>query len=272
MNARVSGWVNIRRLTLHNVLRLARGNAFLPCAGFAQTMPNKSDELKTPIARVQAGIFSNADLEAVAQAGAAQEALPKLEQQFAGATDVIQRRIIANALVRLGDKDNAYWNFLLQQATQAVDSDLPEPFRDSQGHATGRQLSPDFKAWIQTHQVDASTAINSALYDLPGKVMLLGETGDSRGIPLLRRALQSHNYLIMVFAAKGLAQIQDKQSISLIIAAIQGAPPEYQSLIAESLVYFDDVLAQNAADSYMPKDKAKTSREEKTRGRGVFGW
>ena len=77
-----------------------------------------------------------------------------------------------------------------------------------------------------------------------------------RGIPLLRRALQSHNYLIVAWAAKGLAQIQDKQSIPLIVAAVQRAPTEYNSLIAESLVYFDDAQAQSAVDTYMPKDKA----------------
>jgi HEAT repeat protein len=272
MNARVSSWHNIRCLALRNVLCLALGIVLPPCAAFGQVMQNQSDDPKTSIARVQAGSFNNADIETVAGAGAAQGVLPALEQQFAGATDVATQAIVANALVRLGDKDNKYWNFLLQQATLAVDSDLPDPFRDSQGNATGRQLSPEFKAWIQAHHVDASTAINSALYDLPGKVMLLGETGDPRGIPLLRRALQSHNYQIVAWATKGLAQTQDKESIPLIIVAVQRAPPEYKSLIAESLAYFDDAQAQSAVDTYMPKDKATMARGERARGRGVFGW
>jgi hypothetical protein len=272
MNSRVSSWRNIRILALRKVLYLGVGVALLPCAAFGQVKQNQSDDLKASIASVEAGSFSNSDLETVARAGAAPGVLPALEQQFARATDVARQGVVANALVRLGDKDNTYWDFLLQQATLAVDSDLPDPFRDSQGNSTGRQLSPEFKAWAQTHNVDASTAIYSALYDLPGKVLLLGETGDPRGIPLLRRALQSHNYQIVAWAAKGLALIQDKQSIPLIIAAIQRAPPEDDPLIAESLVYFDDAQAQSAVDTYMPKDKATLARAERARGRGAFGW
>jgi HEAT repeat protein len=103
-------------------------------------------------------------------------------------------------------------------------------------------------------------------------VLLLGETGDPRGIPLLRRALQSHNYQIVAWAAKGSALIQDKQSIPLIIAAVQRAPPEDKSLIAESLIYFDEAQAQGAVETYVPKDKATLARAERARGRGVFGW
>jgi len=272
MNARVSSCHNIRCLALRNVLYLALGITLLSCAAFGQAKQNRSDDLKASIASVQAGSFSNADIETVAGAGAAEGVLPALEQQFARTTDVARQGIIAKALVRLGDKDNTYWNFLLEQATLAIDSDLPDPFRDSQGNANYQQLSPEFKAWIQAHHVDASTAINSEIYDLPIKVMLLGGTGDPRGIPLLRRALQSHNYQIVAWAAKGLAQIQDKQSIPLIVAAVQGAPPEYTSLIAESLIYFDDAQAESAVDTYMPKDKATLARAERARGRGVFGW
>jgi hypothetical protein len=69
-----------------------------------------------------------------------------------------------------------------------------------------------------------------------------------------------------------LTLIQDRQSIPLIVAAIQRALPECKELIAESLVYFDDAQAQSAVDNYMPKEKATMVREAKARGRGVFGW
>ena len=70
---------------------------------------------------------------------------PKLEKRFFDPTEVDEKEHIANALVRLGGKDDTYWDFLLQQATLAVDSDLPNPFRDSEAR-TRRELSPDFKA------------------------------------------------------------------------------------------------------------------------------
>jgi hypothetical protein len=78
--------------------------------------------------------------------------------------------------------------------------------------------------------------------------------------------------MIAVFAAKGLAQIQDKNSIPLIIAACQGAPTGYASEIAKSLIWFDDPRAQTAVDTYMPKEHAKIWRDTRARGMGVFGW
>ncbi len=257
-------------LALRSILCLSLSSTLLSCvalAQFTQSPPNGT----TPIARLQSGSFSNGDIEKVARAGTAQEVLPKLEKRFFDPTEVNEKGIIANALVRLGDRDSTYWNFLLQQATFAVDSDIPEPFRDAQAR-TKRELSPEFKAWIQTHRVDISSAIMTVISDFPERILLLGETGDPRGIPLLRRALQSHNYFIVGEAANGLAKIQDIDSVPLIIRAIQGAPPEDTSELARSLVYFDDAEAQGAVDRFMPKDKAALARDSRARGMTVFGW
>jgi HEAT repeat protein len=131
--------------------------------------------------------------------------------------------------------------------------------------------SPELHAWAESHHVDVNTAAIDSRYDFPGKVLLLGETGDPRGIPLLRRALQSRDYLIVVFAANGLAQIQDKDSIPLIIAACRRASTGFASGIAMSLIWFDDPRAQAAVDTYMPKEHAKIFRDARAQGMGVFG-
>lgn len=271
MDRKVSGLRENPCLALRGMLCLALSSTFLPCVTFAQftqSPPNGA----TPIARLQSGNFSNDDVESVARAGTANEVLPKLEKGFVDPTEVDQKEHIANALVRLGDKNNVYWDFLLQQATLAVDSDIPDPFRDSEGKLTNQDLSPDFKAWTQAHHVDVGSAFEQVTIYLPGKILLLGETGDPRGIPLLQRALQSHNYLIVAFAAKGLVKIQDRRSIPLIISATQQLPPEYRPVIAMSLVYFDDSQAQDAFDRYVPKEMATLLRESKAKGMGVFGW
>ena len=54
------------------------------------------------------------------------QAIPSLEEQFGRTTDVGTKTEIANGLVRLGDKHNTYWNYVLEQATLAVDSDVPD--------------------------------------------------------------------------------------------------------------------------------------------------
>lgn len=236
----------------------------------APAAPSQSDQLATSIARARSGNVDTSDVEIIAEAGAVQ-AIPSLEEQFGRETDVDTKTKIASGLVRLGDKHNTYWNYLLEQATLAVDSDVPDAlFSDPLGKTVDQ--NSELQAWAQARNVSANTAAQSAIYDLPGKVLELADTGDPRGIPLLWRALRSRNYMIAVWAAKGLVQIQDKDSIPLIIAACQRAPTGYASEIAKSLIWFDDPRAQTAVDTYMPKEHAKIWREARAQGMGVFGW
>src|SRR5882757_2052619 len=127
MNARVSSSHSFRCLALRNVLYLALGIALLPCTTYAQATQSQSDPLAISIARARSGDVDASDVEILAKAGAVQ-AIPALKVQFARTTDLNTKTKIADGLVRLGGKDNTYWNFLLQQATLAVDSDLPDPF------------------------------------------------------------------------------------------------------------------------------------------------
>jgi hypothetical protein len=235
-----------------------------------QATQNPNSELDIALTRAKSGNADARDVVVIANAGLIQ-AIPDLEKQFSHATDIDTKVSLASGLVRLRDQDDTYWNYLLEQATLAVDSNIPDS-NFSQSEAKMMIVTPELQAWADSHKVSFETAFQYARVDIPGKILRLGTTGDSRGIPLLRRALQARNYLMASWAAKGLAVLQDKESIPLIIAAVQKAPTGYNSLIAESLVYFDDAQAQSAVDTYLEKDRAKMNREEKSRGRGVFGW
>jgi HEAT repeat protein len=260
----------LKTFAWHFVLAVVLSPSSLPAQN-GPAVPSQSEQLATSIARAKSGNVDTSDVEIIAEAGAVQ-AIPSLEEQFGRTTDVDTKTKIANGLVRLGDKHNTYWNYLLEQATLAVDSDVPDGVFSNLVGQTRDQFSSALQAWAQTHNVSANTAAQSALYDLPGKVLELAQTGDPRGIPFLRRALQSRNYMIAGWAAKGLVQIQDKDSIPLIIAACQRAPTGYASEIAKSLIWFDDPRAQIAVDTYMPKEHAKIFRDARAQGMGVFGW
>jgi HEAT repeat protein len=119
--------------------------------------------------------------------------------------------------------------------------------------------------------MDQGTAVQYVTYELPGTILELGITSDRRGIPLLRRALLSRNTMIESSAARGLAEINDKDSIPLIVATCKRAPASSATAIAWALVYFDTPEAQAAVDLYMPKDFAKAAREARTAGEGPFG-
>jgi len=241
-----------------------------------QSQSNKptyaADKANVPdaIAKVKSGDFNGVHVEMIAEAGAA-EALPILKEQFARSQDPFLKAKIASAVVRLGDKEDTYWDFLVKLATPAVESDAPDFMNYNSDGKAKPGPSPEFVAWAKAHNVSPQSVGEDSLYWLPGKLALLGSTGDQRAIPLLRRALLSPNHQIEVVAALGLAETRDKDSIPLIIEACKRAPAEAAAVIARSLVFFDDPQAQSAADEYIPKDVAKQDREARARGEKPFG-
>ena len=209
-------------------------------------------------------------VEQIAQARAVQ-AIPMLEQKFIRIQDALGKAQIASALVRLGDKDDVYWDYLVSFATPALESDAPDFMNyDSNGKASAGP-SPNFVAWANAHNIAPQSVGEDSVYWLPARVGLLGLTGDPRAIPLLRQALLSPNHMIEVAAAIGLAETQDKDSIPLIIEACQKAPAEAAAVMAKSLVFFDDPQAQSAVDTFIPKDMAKQDREARAKGEKPFG-
>lgn len=219
------------------------------------------------ISKIKSGNFVGTDADLIAKAGAV-EAIPALKEQFLRKQDATDKAKIAQVLLKLGDKDDSYWNFLVDLVTPALESDAPDFMSyDSQGKSQPGP-SPEFSAWATAHNLPPNGSIaEDSIYIFPGEVMLLGLTGDPRAIPLLRRGLQSRNHMIVNAAALGLAELQDKDSVPLIVEACQQAPKEAAAAIASSLVYFDTPDAQAAVDAYVPKNQAKVLRDAKAQGK-----
>ena len=208
-------------------------------------------------------------VEIAARAGAV-EAVPALKERFVRAQDANLKAKLASGLIRLGVKDDVYWDSLAQLASQAIESDAPDFFSyDARGKATGGP-SPALVEWARDHNVPIEKVVKDVGYPGLAPVLDLAVTGDPRGIPLLRRGLLNPNTIIEHFAALGLAQAKDEDSIPLIIEACKKAPADAASSIAESLVYFDDAAAQKAVDEFMPMDYARTYREARAKGKTPF--
>jgi hypothetical protein len=190
------------------------------------------------------------------------EAIPILKEQFDHVEDQLTKVKIAAALVRLGDKDDKYWDFLVRLATRGVESNMPDLMSyDPQGKPISSP-SPEFIVWAKANTIQSEEQMYLPL----AAVGQLGWSRDPRAVPLLRRALLSPNYQIEIFAALGLAEIGDQDSIPFIVEACKKAPAEPASVIARALVYFDDNSAQTAVDQFIPKDIAKIERDAKARG------
>lgn len=192
------------------------------------------------------------------------EAVPLLKERFSALPNNTSGRSIpedrfllkeqwASALVRFGDKDNQYWNYLVTQAKVVTENDVPFPIVfDSEGKGKGPgQYSPEFFAWVKSHGVSAETEAANQVYGMMLRLYPLAATGDSRGIPILEKALKSQNVFVQGIAAKGLARAGAVQSIPLIIEMCAKAIPSVADQIAESLVFFDAPRAKQAAERFV---------------------
>ncbi len=202
-------------------------------------------------------------------------AVPALREALRRVSDRFMKLRVAAALVRLGDPERSYWEFVVREASLAVDSDVPSPLaHDAQGRTIRGKFSKEFLDWCTAKKVDCNAAADEALMWLPSYVLVLGTTADPRGFDILMRGLASKNHLIVANAAMGLARLQDRRAIRPIIEAARRAPSEAQSSIAEALVFFDDPEAQKAADELIPKRAVLESlRKRALKGpKAVFGF
>ena len=198
------------------------------------------------------------------------EAIPALKEQFQRREDISDRAKIASALVRLGERDETYWQYLVKEATEVLNNDPPDLFQyDGNGKAIkpGNDTPPEVQTWAAAHNLSKEAAWEYLFSKGPGQVLDLAATGDPRGVPVLRRALLARNVLVQSSAAMGLAQAKDKDSVHDIVEACRRAPSEVAQVLARWLVYFDDPEAQSAFDRYVPAEMAKAMREERAAGR-----
>jgi HEAT repeat protein len=190
------------------------------------------------------------------------ETIAILEQNFVNTQDERLKAGTASALIRLGDKDDIYWDFLLRQVTLVLESEASSAVQNGSQEKLTEGPSPE-DAWAKE---------NRESNEMLTFVDIVAETRDPRGVRVLRKVLLSSNSDFQLLAAGGLARARDKDSVSLIIDACKNAPPDVASAFASQvLVYFDDPRAQSAVDQYLSKDAAKFAREQKAGGVGPLG-
>lgn len=231
--------------------RILIGAAVLTEILLAQTTRDQShhDNLTAAIDELKGGDFAYVD-QVVKEAGE-ERAIPILRDLFRQTQDATAKDYIASKLVSLGEKDNTYFEFVLGEAREAIESGAPSPLLFDEHGNTVKGISPEFAAWAKAHYSPDDPL--GPMYDFPVKLGLLAKTGDSRAIPLLRRGLLAPNYLIESSAAMGLVMLKDKDSVPLILEACKRAPADAASAIAMSLLEFHDPEVQAAAELYLNK-------------------
>lgn len=197
---------------------------------------------------------------------------PILQDAFARTSDVRMKENIASVLMMLGKKDDVYWSVLVKRAQEIVDSQAPYPLvYDETGKSIRGKVSPEFLQWAKNQNVSPDDAFNQQLGSFPLELFFMAEVGDPRGLPILRKGLISSNYTIRVMAARGLALLQAKDSIPLIIEAAQHAPSEIRWAIAEPLVAFSDPKAQAAAEDLILDQNLLNDVKQRVKEKGARG-
>ncbi len=194
------------------------------------------------------GYFGPVSEQQVAMARGGQ-LVPVLKDCFDRSTEPEIKAKVAGALVELHDADDIYWNYLVEEARPALETDAPSPACNVPPECP----SARYTAWARAHNVIPGSPEEQAVYNAFVKVEYLGAPKDPRAIPLLRKALGSPNSAVQAAAAQGLAYMDDKDSIPLIVAACRKAPRGEAVGIAASLQLFPEPSAQRAADEFLLK-------------------
>ena len=183
---------------------------------------------------------------------------------------------IASLLVSRNVKSPRYWKHLVQDATSAVDSDMPDPTAlDGMGKQVPRKLSEKFRDWCRRRHLDPNRAAERAIYGLPGQIWPLAASGDPRGFPLLMKGLQSQNSYVASISALGLAHIGDPRAILSIQQRCEKAPEFAAKTIGLGLLYFDDPKAEQAVRRCISDEEFITTIRKDAQKRGktaYFPW
>lgn len=201
------------------------------------------------------------------------KAIPALKEAFEAAKVETARKAAAAALVSLGAKEGQYWEFLAKPASEAVESDMPMPiFLDSDGKPVKGKMSPEFLEWAKAHNQDPRVLAGKALYGFPSDILFLGLANDKRAVPIFRKGLDSPNYMVASRSAQGLAGLGEAGAVEAILGACNSHPKAAAGIIAESLAFFEDKPAHQAAKKYVSKEKWDWLRgvAEKKGRLGVF--
>jgi HEAT repeat protein len=207
------------RSVMSEVLHAAVWFALLVGVGYGQASQGQVDEILSAKVRsvidfLKQGTYGPATQEQIAEAQAGQ-LVPILEARFVTSQDAVVKARVARALVDLGDKGNAYWDFLVQQAQLAIESDAPSSRCFSSTYCTGHA---EYVAWARAHHAPEDSQAEIELHWLQEERVQL-VFGDPRGISLLREALKSPNINVVSTGADGLTRAHDKDSIPLIVEA-----------------------------------------------------
>jgi hypothetical protein len=151
--------------------------------------------------------------------------LPALRKAFEESEGKMEKQSIARTLIKLGDKDAKYFEFLAGFAKRAVESGAPDFWTyGPDGLIVRGVVNKEFERRCKDHGLDVQHELAAEFRTYPQDLNMLATAHDPRARDILRQGLASRNPLIITSAARGLALLQDRASVPEIIAAASRFP------------------------------------------------
>jgi hypothetical protein len=161
---------------------------------------------------------------------------------------------IAVTLVRLGNPDPSYFQFLAGFAREAIQDLSPFFVKfDAAGHPVQGQIDPAFETWCVSNgkAARAVAAVQAGTY--PVDVQYLAEAQDLRGDDLLRKGLASLNSLVLPWIVQGLGRLQDTAALPLIERSLSALPQDAKIAAASQLAWYPQAEAHRLMERLIPK-------------------
>lgn len=185
------------------------------------------------------------------------KAIPGLKAAFDKVSRKVEKQAIAAALVALGE-EGSYLDFIVSFASAAVYNGMPVPvLLGDDGRPATKGLNPAFSTWCKEKGLDPNETATKAIYEAPSDVMILGLAGTRKAIPIFIDGLKSENDLIVKRSAQGLANLKHRASAKAILAATEKRRGARASLLAETLIYFDDADSAKGFEKNMENGALK---------------
>jgi len=230
-------------------------------------------QLRTPSEAVASAMNNPNDLNAVGQViaefnrTADTGAWLALKTLYGKSSARLVRQNLALILLQHGDEDKPYLEALIEYAREAVDTTAPLPIEyDEQGVAISGRLAEGFQRWCEAKNVELQEC-SAMVYAYPVDVLMLARARNRKAIPLLRRALGVENHAVVEMAVRGLASLDDTDSIPLIARQLTRFRPKLAESVAAATAEFDDPRVAPLLDRFVADGKLRQEIDQAIRKR-----
>jgi hypothetical protein len=196
-----------------------------------------------------------------------ENAVAMIKQIFKAAREKSSKQQLALFLLRLGQKEDVYYDELFRYAKEAITAKAPLwYFSDPQGNAIRGEYPLEFRNWCVARMLTIEDCV-ARVSGYATDVIYLAAAKDRRSIPLFREGLESDNEGIVSVCISALGRLNDTESLGLIDAALKRLKPNLRSIAASSLAEFDSPLVMPMLDRYITDPKARQEASQRIQTR-----